>query len=111
MGLNSIAGELENPFGTDSNDLPMVHFQGEMNSCLLMLLHPSVDHIPGLSERCEFDFGSLFNYSTISKRDKRLSHFPRDDPGNELSVGSTYSRHISDIGLVVGKASTVARQL
>merc|ERR1719446_1319660 len=46
--LNTISQELENPFGTDDNDLPMIHFQEEMDSCLLMLLHPNADLIAGL---------------------------------------------------------------
>merc|ERR1712154_444735 len=35
-----ISCELENPFGRDDNDLPLEHFQAEMDNCLLMLLHP-----------------------------------------------------------------------
>ena len=30
--LNFISIELENPFGVDDNDLPMIHFQTEMNA-------------------------------------------------------------------------------
>eukprot|EP00421_Protoceratium_reticulatum_P019659 CAMPEP_0168391986 /NCGR_PEP_ID=MMETSP0228-20121227/18266_1 /TAXON_ID=133427 /ORGANISM="Protoceratium reticulatum, Strain CCCM 535 (=CCMP 1889)" /LENGTH=613 /DNA_ID=CAMNT_0008405315 /DNA_START=95 /DNA_END=1934 /DNA_ORIENTATION=+ len=36
--LYAIAGELENPFGDDANDLDAVEVQGEMNSRLLMLV-------------------------------------------------------------------------
>merc|ERR1712194_930154 len=35
------------------------HFQEEMNSCLLMLLHPNTDLIATVSPNCIFDFGSL----------------------------------------------------
>merc|ERR1712176_765428 len=45
FSLNYIAIELENPFGTDDNDLPVAHFQTEMNQCLLMLLHDNTDMI------------------------------------------------------------------
>ena len=31
--LNFIGVELENPFGQDANDLPLDHFQDEMNNC------------------------------------------------------------------------------
>ena len=41
--------ELENPFGLDDNDLPLDHFQQEMNSCLLMLLHENSDLITATS--------------------------------------------------------------
>jgi predicted membrane chloride channel (bestrophin family) len=54
--LNLIAAELENPFGTDSNDLPLEHFQSEMNNCLLMLLHPGTDTVPSVRTDCLTDF-------------------------------------------------------
>mmetsp|Transcript_56516 Transcript_56516/g.127502 ORF Transcript_56516/g.127502 Transcript_56516/m.127502 type:complete len:486 (-) Transcript_56516:82-1539(-) len=46
FSLNFVASELENPFGNDDNDLPLIHFQSEMNSSLLMLLHKNTDHVP-----------------------------------------------------------------
>merc|ERR1719313_604417 len=57
--LNFVAMELENPFGTDVNDLPLINFQTEMNNCLMMLLHPKADLIPNVSSRCETDFFEL----------------------------------------------------
>jgi len=57
--LNFIAIELEDPFGEDDNDLPLHHFQAEMNNCLLMLLHPNTDIIAGISEKCITDFDEL----------------------------------------------------
>merc|ERR1719230_599445 len=57
--LNFIALELEDPFGTDANDLPLSNFQFEMNNCLLMLLHDNTDMIAGTSERCIKDFDLL----------------------------------------------------
>jgi len=59
FSLNFIAAELENPFGTDANDLPLEHFQEEMNSCLLMLLHDNTDMIANASDRCVTDFHEL----------------------------------------------------
>ena len=68
--LNFIGVELENPFGQDANDLPLDHFQDEMNNChglsaqrlrrksagLLMLLHNSADILPDVdSTRCMTD--------------------------------------------------------
>eukprot|EP00437_Effrenium_voratum_P001447 CAMPEP_0181431180 /NCGR_PEP_ID=MMETSP1110-20121109/18111_1 /TAXON_ID=174948 /ORGANISM="Symbiodinium sp., Strain CCMP421" /LENGTH=486 /DNA_ID=CAMNT_0023554529 /DNA_START=23 /DNA_END=1484 /DNA_ORIENTATION=+ len=54
--LNYIGVELENPFGRDDNDLPLKHFQAEMNNCLLMLLHYSADLMAGVSkQRCLMD--------------------------------------------------------
>merc|ERR1719321_932766 len=57
--INFIAIELENPFGTDDNDLPLEHFQIEMNNCLMMLLHPNADLIANIGPRCETDFYKL----------------------------------------------------
>merc|ERR1712232_595059 len=57
--INIIALELENPFGTDDNDLPLWHFQKEMNSCLLMLVHPRTDMIACCSDRCQMEFKEL----------------------------------------------------
>eukprot|EP00931_Biecheleriopsis_adriatica_P117100 TRINITY_DN9264_c0_g2_i1.p1 TRINITY_DN9264_c0_g2~~TRINITY_DN9264_c0_g2_i1.p1 ORF type:complete len:534 (-),score=108.44 TRINITY_DN9264_c0_g2_i1:57-1658(-) len=58
--LNFIGVELENPFGQDANDLPLDHFQEEMNNCLLMLLHPSADFLPGVDERrCVMDIEAI----------------------------------------------------
>lgn len=36
--MNLISMQLEDPFGEDANDLPLAHFQAEMNNCLLMLV-------------------------------------------------------------------------
>mmetsp|Transcript_112803 Transcript_112803/g.240766 ORF Transcript_112803/g.240766 Transcript_112803/m.240766 type:complete len:466 (+) Transcript_112803:88-1485(+) len=60
FSLNFIAMELENPFGIDDNDLPLSHFQAEMNSCLMMLLHHNSDLISGISPTCEMDFERLY---------------------------------------------------
>mmetsp|Transcript_98795 Transcript_98795/g.175941 ORF Transcript_98795/g.175941 Transcript_98795/m.175941 type:complete len:386 (+) Transcript_98795:32-1189(+) len=59
--LYQIAVELENPFGADANDLPLEHFQSEMDNCLLMLLHPDADIVPTVTPTCGFDFYSLMN--------------------------------------------------
>lgn len=78
FSLNFIAAELENPFGLDANDLPLYKFQEEMNSCLLMLLHPNTDMISTLSHRCKNTFEELLaernRFSGISEKD-RLSSF------------------------------------
>mmetsp|Transcript_89351 Transcript_89351/g.289278 ORF Transcript_89351/g.289278 Transcript_89351/m.289278 type:complete len:440 (-) Transcript_89351:40-1359(-) len=57
--LNFVARELEDPFGHDDNDLPLSHFQREMNQSLLMLLHNRADHVAGLAPRCVRDFARL----------------------------------------------------
>eukprot|EP00930_Biecheleria_cincta_P038358 TRINITY_DN26362_c0_g1_i1.p1 TRINITY_DN26362_c0_g1~~TRINITY_DN26362_c0_g1_i1.p1 ORF type:complete len:452 (+),score=77.52 TRINITY_DN26362_c0_g1_i1:79-1434(+) len=44
--LNLVATELELPFGSDPNDLPLQEFQEHMNTSLVMLSHDNVDNIP-----------------------------------------------------------------
>merc|ERR1711871_726166 len=70
FSLNFIGVELENPFGTDPNDLPLDHFQAEMNNCLLMLLQEDADLIPGLSPtRCLKDFTTIRSKCRTSHHD------------------------------------------
>ncbi|CAJ1344315.1 unnamed protein product [Effrenium voratum] len=61
FALNFISMELENPFGLDANDLPLAHFQKEMNDCLLMLLHPNTDLVAGLAPAVKMDFKALYD--------------------------------------------------
>mmetsp|Transcript_109328 Transcript_109328/g.189732 ORF Transcript_109328/g.189732 Transcript_109328/m.189732 type:complete len:480 (-) Transcript_109328:231-1670(-) len=77
FSLNFIAVELENPFGTDDNDLPMSHFQDEMNSCLLMLLHDNTDMISGTSPRCLCGFHEVLG---------TIKHHLEEDSKNRLSA-------------------------
>jgi len=58
--VNFVAVELENPFGDDENDLPLDHFQTEMNTCLMMLLQENADLVASIHDkRCEFNFDRL----------------------------------------------------
>jgi len=47
--LNTIAMEIENPFGTDANDIDGAHMQMTMNRHLYMMVDPRADKIPKLS--------------------------------------------------------------
>jgi len=46
ISLNSIAHELEDPFGDDSNDLNLKEMQHELNKRLLMLMAPATQLVP-----------------------------------------------------------------
>jgi len=48
--LNTIATQLENPFGTDPNDCDAGELQHDMNERLLLLLRPSTNRLPRLAE-------------------------------------------------------------
>jgi len=58
--LNSIAINLENPFGVDDNDMDFPEMQAEMNRHLVALLGPSVKHIPSLSLMADRDVGQKY---------------------------------------------------
>eukprot|EP00746_Dinoflagellata_sp_MGD_P021574 gnl/MRDRNA2_/MRDRNA2_150397_c0_seq1.p1 gnl/MRDRNA2_/MRDRNA2_150397_c0~~gnl/MRDRNA2_/MRDRNA2_150397_c0_seq1.p1 ORF type:complete len:423 (-),score=74.38 gnl/MRDRNA2_/MRDRNA2_150397_c0_seq1:56-1324(-) len=48
--VNFIAGELENPFGDDVNDLPTRELQERMNRSLMTLLEPGTQITPSLNQ-------------------------------------------------------------
>lgn len=54
--LNFISMQLEDPFGDDPNDLPLTHFEGEMNNCFIMLLQDGSDIIADVGGNCISDF-------------------------------------------------------
>lgn len=57
--VNLVACELEMPFGRDANDLPLNHFQNEMNRALLLLTHEMADHLPHTTFLAKRDFVHL----------------------------------------------------
>mmetsp|Transcript_47017 Transcript_47017/g.90718 ORF Transcript_47017/g.90718 Transcript_47017/m.90718 type:complete len:585 (+) Transcript_47017:46-1800(+) len=57
--LNYTAAELEMPYGTRENDLPLHDFQMEMNSSLLMLIHLDSDHVPSTHHRTKTTYDDL----------------------------------------------------
>lgn len=107
FSVNFIGVELENPFGTDDNDLPLAHFQGEMNKCLMMLLHESADLIANVSEhRCITDFDMLtetMNQATHSIRDVKAQ-----SQANARQSVSDFARHIDmhDTSAVISDFTT-----
>merc|ERR1712129_37974 len=51
--LNSIAVEIENPFGPDPNDINCGESQQELNSFLLQLVSPMQKRTPSLSDEAD----------------------------------------------------------
>jgi len=49
--LNTIAIEIENPFGMDPNDIDACSMQAEFNSHLTLLVDPETQRLPQLSQR------------------------------------------------------------
>ncbi|CAK0871464.1 unnamed protein product, partial [Prorocentrum cordatum] len=54
-GVNFIAVELENPYGSDDNDLPLREMQEDMNKSLLCLLQPKAQKPPAYNYLHERD--------------------------------------------------------
>mmetsp|Transcript_48031 Transcript_48031/g.102942 ORF Transcript_48031/g.102942 Transcript_48031/m.102942 type:complete len:672 (-) Transcript_48031:218-2233(-) len=87
--ISFIAAELENPFGNDDNDLPLQHFQSEMNSCLLMLLHHQADHVPNVGPACIMDFDDLVSpMSECESDDFGMMHSTRSKQRRSIMRGS-----------------------
>merc|ERR1712054_304733 len=82
FSINFVGVELENPFGDDDNDLPLNHFQYEMNACLLMLLQEQADLIPGVGNTCQYDFMNL-QKSTLKGEDSSLFHVRVSDKDHQ----------------------------
>jgi len=57
--LNLVACELEIPFGTDDNDLPLLDFQDHMNNSMLMLIRTESDICPHITERAAPDMEAI----------------------------------------------------
>mmetsp|Transcript_6268 Transcript_6268/g.16776 ORF Transcript_6268/g.16776 Transcript_6268/m.16776 type:complete len:440 (-) Transcript_6268:56-1375(-) len=73
--LNSIAINLENPFGTDDNDMDFVEMQSEMNRHLVVLLSIGVNHVPTLSSLADKDY-----VNKQSRRERASCHSRPPDP-------------------------------
>jgi len=59
VGLDLIASELENPFGDDPNDLPVLDMQCDMNKVLIMQLDPACCCPPELTSGAIQDYRQL----------------------------------------------------
>lgn len=66
IALNLVAAELEMPFGLDANDLPLAHFQLDMNRALLLLCHDLSDHLVSIQSTAQTDFQDLMVYTDDS---------------------------------------------
>jgi len=102
--LNYTAEELEMPFGEDHNDLPLTHFQAEMNSSLLMLIHECSDHVAAIGSRAQMDFESMS--SSLHDSRNSLQHFDTAANSGHRRRGSGGRQRSS----VFGKAAALASE-
>lgn len=82
--LNFIAVEIDNPFGTDPNDLDSRGMQKEMNSCLLLLVDPNTTKTPELvcdDSELMMNLRSLTRKSTFAEvwSDEAMKQFVDND--------------------------------
>eukprot|EP00440_Ansanella_granifera_P059596 gb/GFBE01064592.1/.p1 GENE.gb/GFBE01064592.1/~~gb/GFBE01064592.1/.p1 ORF type:complete len:535 (+),score=107.27 gb/GFBE01064592.1/:1-1605(+) len=75
IALNLVATQLEMPFGLDDNDLPLAHFQTEMNMSLLLLMHENADHLPTIRPSAITDVDEL-RMSWSSTQEVLQEHSP-----------------------------------
>lgn len=68
VSLDLVACELENPFGEDPNDLPVVDMQIELNKFLSMLINPNVIQPPDLLRTAVLDFEELESHSRVHNK-------------------------------------------
>jgi len=88
--LNYTAEELEMPFGDDANDLPLDHFQEEMNSSLLMLIHDWSDHLPNTNSDAVRDWESLS--ASLHDARNKVGFYIHAGTMNNTGTQSTNSR-------------------
>jgi len=95
--MNYIAGELEMPFGEDCNDLPLIKFQEEMNSSLLMLIHDFSDHVPKIAQdRAHRDF-ALLKESLTDTRNSMTSIENHNVRGGSRTRCSMFVATLNDV--------------
>eukprot|EP00928_Gymnodinium_smaydae_P047593 TRINITY_DN31779_c0_g1_i1.p1 TRINITY_DN31779_c0_g1~~TRINITY_DN31779_c0_g1_i1.p1 ORF type:complete len:486 (-),score=90.23 TRINITY_DN31779_c0_g1_i1:224-1681(-) len=64
--LNFIAVEIENPFGSDANDLDGLYMQTELNRHLMLLLQPETQRTPKMSSEAVRIEDTLPEYVTVA---------------------------------------------
>mmetsp|Transcript_71698 Transcript_71698/g.222349 ORF Transcript_71698/g.222349 Transcript_71698/m.222349 type:complete len:464 (+) Transcript_71698:160-1551(+) len=114
--LNSIAIEIENPFGMDDNDLDAKHMQLEMNRHLLLLLDPNTKRTAKLSLKAKVNelpdweeqlMESTCSFSTIWKSLDEAQACPREKRTSTASASSAMVG--GTVGLTVRSARASIR--
>eukprot|EP00930_Biecheleria_cincta_P037843 TRINITY_DN26002_c0_g1_i1.p1 TRINITY_DN26002_c0_g1~~TRINITY_DN26002_c0_g1_i1.p1 ORF type:complete len:597 (-),score=102.26 TRINITY_DN26002_c0_g1_i1:115-1905(-) len=106
FSINFIGMQLENPFGDEPNDLPLDHFQREMNSCLLMLLQDGSDHMPSVEAGRYEDFESLAE--AFREEEQNEEHVPHV---GRLSSFAQMQKTISKEDIVLEVAAVSSKRL
>jgi len=83
--LQSVSAELENPFGSDLNDLDMDEMQGDMNNTLWALASQDFSRLPRVSTR--------FTSSQLMQRTRRTDSCTTNSCSFELLLISQRHKH------------------
>eukprot|EP00747_Dinoflagellata_sp_TGD_P105214 gnl/TRDRNA2_/TRDRNA2_169482_c1_seq2.p1 gnl/TRDRNA2_/TRDRNA2_169482_c1~~gnl/TRDRNA2_/TRDRNA2_169482_c1_seq2.p1 ORF type:complete len:605 (+),score=63.11 gnl/TRDRNA2_/TRDRNA2_169482_c1_seq2:112-1815(+) len=103
LGLDLIASELENPFGHDVNDLPVVDMQHGFNKNMCIYIHPGIWSVPELLPTARRDLVSL--KSSMSERRPSLSEYVE----SSKSLSGSLSRSVTG-SFVKQVSGSLARQ-
>lgn len=80
-----VAAQLEKPFGTDDNDLPLTFFQTEFNQSLLLLMHEMADHLPSTLPNSKTSVDDL-RRSSMARSDSKVFETMTFDVDPEILV-------------------------
>mmetsp|Transcript_58441 Transcript_58441/g.128393 ORF Transcript_58441/g.128393 Transcript_58441/m.128393 type:complete len:545 (+) Transcript_58441:154-1788(+) len=104
--LNFIALEIQNPFGSDANDIDAAFMQDTMNSQLMMLLTPTTKRTPRLKNRAKQRLRTMMAQSdTHHSRGSSMSPGITEDL-NKKSFSSVFG-DIAARDSVLGRASSI----
>jgi predicted membrane chloride channel (bestrophin family) len=99
--INSIAAELEHPFGYDANDLPVLYMQVDLNKSLCSLLQPRATTSPS------FDFQKeIHEKLTKSMMGEALPKRRKDE-----DAASRYDRFTADVDVASHEVASIVHRL
>ncbi|CAK0893286.1 unnamed protein product [Prorocentrum cordatum] len=98
-GLEMIAVELENPFGTDPNDLPLAALHAAVNRDLTLLVNPQAWQVPQLVDKALVNYDDLslsLNSSSEMSTTLRDMHWQSESNGGGASGSSGFKGQTRD---------------
>merc|ERR1712216_413323 len=110
LGLDLIASELENPFGHDVNDLPVVDMQHGFNKNMCIYIHPGIWSVPELLPTARRDLVSL--KSSMSERRPSLPEYVESSKSLSGSLATQVSGSLAkQVSQVSGSLARQASKL
>jgi len=119
-GINYIASQIEQPFGRDSNDLPMSGMQASMNTSLLALLDPEAQTTPDLDlEQTQLQGANMDNIGVVKTSCSKVGEIPPMRSVRSVAAGANIhgsgrmhcKQHTFRTGFTPGKLNKKASAL